>query len=31
MRERGAQVAAANSWDRVADLYLDMYRAHGLD
>jgi len=31
MRERGAQAAAENSWDRVADLYLEMYRAHGLD
>jgi len=31
MRKRGAQVAADNSWDRVADLYLEMYRAHGLE
>ena len=31
MRERGAQVAADNSWDRVADRYLEMYRAYGLE
>ncbi len=30
MRKRGAELAAENSWDRVADLYLAMYRAHGL-
>ena len=29
MRERGARLAAEHTWDRVADLYLDMYRAHG--
>jgi glycosyltransferase involved in cell wall biosynthesis len=29
--ERGAQLAAENTWDRVADLYLDMYRAHGYE
>ncbi len=29
MRARGAQLAAENSWDRVADLYEAMYRAHG--
>ncbi len=29
MRERGAQLAAENTWDRVADLYEAMYRAHG--
>ena len=29
MRERGAQLAAANTWDRVADLYEAMYRTHG--
>lgn len=29
MRERGAQLAAENTWDSVADLYLAMYRAHG--
>jgi glycosyltransferase involved in cell wall biosynthesis len=29
MRQRGAELAAENSWDRVADLYLAMYRAHG--
>ncbi len=29
MRERGARLAAEHTWERVADLYLDMYRAHG--
>jgi len=29
MRRRGAELAAENTWDRVADLYLAMYRAHG--
>jgi glycosyltransferase involved in cell wall biosynthesis len=29
MRRRGAELAAENTWDRVADLYLSMYRAHG--
>jgi glycosyltransferase involved in cell wall biosynthesis len=29
--ERGAQLAAENTWDRVAALYLDMYRAHGYE
>ena len=29
-RERGAALAAEHPWDRVADLYLDMYRRHGL-
>jgi glycosyltransferase involved in cell wall biosynthesis len=29
-REQGAALAAAHTWDRVADLYLDMYRAHGM-
>lgn len=29
-RQRGAQLAAQHTWDRVADLYLDMYGAHGL-
>jgi glycosyltransferase involved in cell wall biosynthesis len=29
-RQRGAQLAAENTWERVADLYLDMYGAHGL-
>ena len=28
-RELGARLAAQNTWDRVADLYLAMYRAHG--
>ena len=31
MRKAGALLAAGNSWDRVADLYLDMYRAHGFE
>jgi glycosyltransferase involved in cell wall biosynthesis len=30
MRRHGAALAAQHTWDRVADLYLDMYRAHGL-
>lgn len=30
MRERGRRLAAENTWERVADLYLAMYRAHGL-
>ncbi len=30
MRDRGAELAAENTWERVADLYLNMYRAHGL-
>ena len=30
MRERGAGLAAEHTWDRVADLYLNMYRAHGV-
>ena len=30
MVERGARLAAENSWDRVADLYLSMYRAEGV-
>jgi len=29
-RERGARLAAENSWERVADVYLAMYRAHGI-
>jgi glycosyltransferase involved in cell wall biosynthesis len=29
MRERGARLAAEHTWERVSDLYLDMYRAHG--
>ena len=29
-RELGDRLAAENTWDRVADLYLSMYRAHGL-
>jgi len=29
-RERGARLAATNTWDRVADLYESMYRAHGV-
>jgi glycosyltransferase involved in cell wall biosynthesis len=29
-RERGARLAAENSWERVADLYLAMYRVHGV-
>jgi glycosyltransferase involved in cell wall biosynthesis len=29
-RARGAALAAAHTWDRVADLYLAMYRAHGI-
>jgi glycosyltransferase involved in cell wall biosynthesis len=29
MRQRGAELAAENTWERVADLYLSMYRAHG--
>lgn len=29
MRERGAQLAAENTWEKVAQLYLTMYRAHG--
>jgi glycosyltransferase involved in cell wall biosynthesis len=28
-RDLGARLAAENTWDRVADLYLSMYRAHG--
>lgn len=31
IRERGAQLAAEHTWDRVADLYLAMYRAHGFE
>jgi glycosyltransferase involved in cell wall biosynthesis len=30
-RERGSRLAAENTWDRVADLYLSMYRAHGFE
>ena len=30
-RERGALLAAENTWDRVADLYLAMYRDHGFE
>ena len=30
MRERGAALAAEHTWGRVADLYLDMYRARGV-
>ncbi|MBN1461831.1 MAG: glycosyltransferase family 4 protein [Armatimonadetes bacterium] len=30
-RELGARLAAESTWDRVADLYLDMYRAHGYE
>lgn len=30
MRAHGATLAAQHTWDRVADLYLDLYRAHGL-
>jgi glycosyltransferase involved in cell wall biosynthesis len=29
MRRRGAELAAQNTWDRVADLYLSIYRDHG--
>jgi len=29
-RLRGAALAAEHTWDRVADLYLNVYRAHGL-
>jgi len=29
--ELGARLAVENTWDRVADLYLDMYRAHGYE
>jgi glycosyltransferase involved in cell wall biosynthesis len=29
MRQRGAQLAAENTWEKVAQLYLAMYRAHG--
>ncbi len=29
VRLRGAELAANYTWDRVADLYLSMYRAHG--
>lgn len=29
-RERGAALAAEHTWDRVAELYLSMYQAHGL-
>jgi len=29
-RERGARLAAESSWERVADVYLAMYRAHGI-
>jgi len=29
MRERGARLAAENTWDRVAELYLAMYHAYG--
>jgi glycosyltransferase involved in cell wall biosynthesis len=28
-RDRGAALAAAHDWDRVADLYLAMYHSHG--
>ena len=31
MRRRGARLAAQNSWQRVADLYLNMYRAYGFE
>ncbi|UCC68636.1 MAG: glycosyltransferase family 1 protein, partial [Armatimonadota bacterium] len=30
MRERGAALAAEHTWGRVADLYLDMYRARSV-
>ena len=30
MRDRGARLASEHSWDRVARLYLAMYRAHGI-
>jgi glycosyltransferase involved in cell wall biosynthesis len=30
MRERGARLAGDHSWERVADLYVAMYRAHGI-
>jgi len=29
-RTRGAALAAEHTWERVADLYLSLYRAHGL-
>lgn len=29
IRELGARLAAEHSWDRVAELYLQMYRTHG--
>ena len=29
-RQRGAELAAKHTWERVADLYLAMYRAHGV-
>ncbi len=29
MRRRGAQLAAENTWEKVAQLYLAMYRGHG--
>ncbi len=29
MRRRGAELAAENTWEKVAQLYLAMYRAHG--
>jgi glycosyltransferase involved in cell wall biosynthesis len=31
MRERGVELAAEHTWERVADLYLAMYRAHGCE
>ena len=30
MRERGARLAAEHSWENVAEVYLSMYRAHGV-
>jgi glycosyltransferase involved in cell wall biosynthesis len=30
-RARGARLAAEHTWERVADLYLEMYRAHGYE
>lgn len=29
-RDRGARLSAQHTWERVADLYLSMYRAHGV-
>lgn len=30
MMEKGAALAAEHTWERVAELYLEMYRAHGV-